>query len=165
MDTGDRKSARLVNTPERGAWESVARGPGQLGLLLGPLTDKTARGNPTLSPWIKAVCLFLGPSVHTCRVIRPNYEREVRFPFMLLNQSRSRSPAISQRRQGAGDLQIKRGHHLPVTHTHPWTRCLASHTRASGGRVGKSRSLSYEASKLVEREGWGQSCQIPLLML
>lgn len=26
----------------------------------GPATDKTALGNLTLSPWIKAVCLFLG---------------------------------------------------------------------------------------------------------
>lgn len=26
----------------------------------GPVTDKTARGNLTLSPWIKAVCLFSG---------------------------------------------------------------------------------------------------------
>lgn len=102
-----------------------------------PQQIRQLRGNLTLSRWIKAVCLFSGPSVHTSRVIRPNYERKVRFPFMLLNQSRPRPPRISQHRQGAGDLQIKRSHYLlrPCSTAAPPVSPLgiAAHTRASEG--------------------------------
>lgn len=101
-----------------------------------PQQIRQLRGNLTLSRWIKAVCLFSGPSVHTLRVIRPNYERKVRFPFMLLNQSRPRPPRISQHRQGAGDLQIKRSHYLrPCCTAAPPVSPLgiAAHTRASEG--------------------------------
>jgi len=147
-----------------GGLGASGQGSGTTGAPAGPLADKTARGNLTLSPWIKAVCLFLGPSVHTCRVIRPNYEREVRFPFMLLNKSRPRSPAISQHRQGAGDLQIKRSH-LPVTHTHPWTPppCFT----CAGLREGGIGSATRYHMRLQSwwRGGVGNPVQIPLLML
>lgn len=71
---------------------------------------------------------LLGPSVHTYWVIRPNYERKVRFPFMLLNKRRASSPSISQHQQGPGDLQIKRSHYLCPPHHHhdccpPQHRC------------------------------------------
>lgn len=62
---------------------------------------------------------LLGPSVHTYGVIRPNYERKVRFPFMLLNKSWAALPSISQHQQGAGDLQIKRSCYLCPPHPHP----------------------------------------------
>lgn len=109
-------------------------------------------GNLTLSRWIKAVCLVSGPSVHTSWVIRPNYERKVCFPFMLLNQSRPQSPRISQHQQGAGDLQIKRSHYLcPSSAATPPVPPLgiAAHTRASEGA-----RLWYEASKFLLLPLW-----------
>lgn len=72
---------------------------------------------------------LLGSSVHTYWVIRPNYERKVRFPFMLLNKSQPRPPRISQHQQGAGDLQIKRSHYLcaPPPHHDCSTRAPPHH--------------------------------------
>lgn len=78
---------------------------------------------------------LLGPSVHTYRVIRPNYERKVRFPFMLLNESQPRPPRISQHQQGAGDLQIKHSDYLcpPLTAPPPITLLsITAHTKREG---------------------------------
>lgn len=51
---------------------------------------------------------------------------------MLLNQSRPRPPRISQHRQGAGDLQIKRSHYLrPAARRprHPFLLSASLHMR------------------------------------
>lgn len=77
---------------------------------------------------------LLGPSVHTYGVIRPNYERKVRFPFMLLNKSWAAWPSISQHQQGAGDLQIKRSYYLcPPHHHHHHLDCCPPQHRCTRG--------------------------------
>ena len=110
---------------------------------------------------------LLGPSVHTYWVIRPNYERKVRFPFMLLNKSQPRPPRISQHQQRAGDLQIKHSYYLcsPVP-----LNGIAAHMRAWRGRRWRVYSLWYGASKFffffLKQKGGGSPvcilCLVPV---